>query len=76
LDSSGQEAGGDRIDPRKQLGRKAQVGGLLAVLIALLTYLAASPGALIDQHKMALPFIAIGVFLAAEGTFARWWYLK
>jgi hypothetical protein len=62
-----------------RLGRKAQVGGLLATFIGVLLLVGtprAAPGAGVDVHQMALIFIAIGIFLAAAGSFARWYYLR
>ena len=62
-----------------RLGRKAQVGGLLAAFIGVLLLVGtprAAPGAPVDVQKMALLFIAIGIFLAAAGSFARWYYLR
>lgn len=62
----------------KGLGRRSQVGGGLAAFIGLLLLVftpAAPPGAPVDVHKMAMAFIAIGLFLVAVGTWARWYYL-
>src|ERR1700722_9973377 len=62
-----------------RLGRKAQIGGSLAAFIGILLIVAtrsAPANAPIDVHRMAATFIAIGVGLAATGTFARWYCLK
>jgi Kef-type K+ transport system membrane component KefB len=62
-----------------RLGRKAQVGGGLAMIIGVILLAGtprAAPGAGVDVHQMALIFIAFGIFLAAAGCFARWYYLR
>jgi hypothetical protein len=62
-----------------RLGRRAQVGGGLATIIGVLLLAVtrrAAPGAGVDVHQMALIFIAFGIFLAAAGSFARWYYLR
>jgi hypothetical protein len=62
-----------------RLGRKAQVGGGLAAFIGVLLLVGtprAAPGVPVDVHQMALLFIAFGIFLAAAGSFARWYYLR
>lgn len=62
-----------------RLGRRAQVGGGLAMIIGVILLAVtarAVPGAGVDIHQMALIFIAFGIFLAAAGCFARWYYLR
>ncbi len=64
---------------RSRVGRKAQVGGGLAMFIGLLLLFflpPTPPGIPIDLHPMAWLFIAIGAFLVAAGTFARWYFLR
>jgi hypothetical protein len=59
---------------RSRVGRKAQAGGGIAVLMGLLLLYAlppAQPGAHLDAHPLAKLFIGIGVFLFAAGTLAR-----
>jgi len=62
-----------------RLGRKAQVGGGLAAFVGILLLVvtpSAPPGAPVRIQQMAETFIAIGVALAAVGTFARWYYMN
>ena len=58
------------------LGRRAQVGGGVAVFLGVLLLVAAGPGAggPVDLHKMAVLFVVIGAVLFLAGTFARWYY--
>lgn len=59
---------------RGRLGRRAQVGGGLALFIGalLLAFFPAVPaGAAPDLHQMAKLLIGFGVFLLAAGTLAR-----
>jgi hypothetical protein len=66
-------------NPAAQLGRRSQVGGGLAVFLGVLLLLAtprAAAGAPVNVHQMAVVFIAIGIFAAAAGTLARWYYLR
>ncbi len=63
---------------KSRLGRKAQLGGGLAMFIGILLLLflpTAVPGAPVDLHRMVKLFIAIGAFLVAAGTVARWYFL-
>ena len=62
---------------RSRLGRNSQVGGGLAVFIGilLLVFVPPAPHGMPDLHRMATVFIAIGTFLIAVGTFARWYFL-
>ncbi len=66
-------------NPSAQLGRRSQVGGALAIFLGALLLLAtprAAPGAPVDIHQMAIVFVAIGIFAAAAGALARWYYLR
>jgi hypothetical protein len=63
---------------KSRLGRRTQIGGGLGIFLGMLLLVAtppAPPGAPMDIHQMAMVFIVVGVFLAAVGTFARWYYL-
>ena len=63
---------------KSRLGRRTQIGGGLGAFLGMLLLVAtppAPPGAPMDVHQMAMAFIVVGVFLAAVGTFARWYYL-
>jgi hypothetical protein len=65
-------------EAKSRLGRRSQIGGGLAVFLGVLLFLAtppAPPGAPVDIHKMAMLFIAVGIFGIAVGTFARWYFL-
>jgi hypothetical protein len=44
--------------------------------ILLLVFVPAAQPGMPDIHRMAIIFIAIGTFLIAVGTFARWYFLK
>jgi hypothetical protein len=58
---------------RNNLGRRAQIGGGIAVLIgALLLLLGPARTPPLDLHKLAWLFVAIGLFLVIAGTVARW----
>ncbi len=62
----------------KGLGKRAQIGGGLAAFIGVLLLVFTSPASVrtpVDLDKMAMAFIAIGVFLVAVGTLSRWYYL-
>ena len=57
-----------------QLGRRAQVGGAIALVLGLMLTLLfpqTSAGAPLDLHQMAKLFIAFGLFLLALGTGIR-----
>jgi hypothetical protein len=61
---------------KSRLGRRAQVGGGLAVFIGLIWLMFVSPappGALVDWHRGGLAFLAVGIFGLAIGTFGRWY---
>lgn len=62
---------------KSRLGRKAQVGGGIVLLMGLLfLVMRVPPGASGPVlHKMAWVFITIGIFLNLVGTFWRWFYL-
>ena len=63
---------------RGRLGRKAQVGGALAVLIGILLLFFGppkAPGVPLDPHQMDYAFIALGIFLLLVGTIARMFLL-
>jgi hypothetical protein len=56
---------------RDGLGRKAQVGGSIAVLIGVLLRLfgpSATPGVPLNPHGLAYLFIGLGIFLILVGT--------
>jgi hypothetical protein len=58
-------------------GRRAQVGGGIAVFLGVLLLLflpSGRPGAALDLQGMARIFVVIGVLLFAVGTWARWYY--
>ncbi len=58
----------------RQPGRRAQIGGLLALGIGLLLLVVLpkpAPGAPIDVHRISYAFIAVGVFCIAVGTIGR-----
>lgn len=60
------------------LGRRAQVGGLLAVFIGVLLLIfgpGPAPGSPLNLHQMASIFIIIGASLVVVGTIARWLFL-
>ena len=58
---------------RNNLGRRAQVGGAIAVFIGvLLLLLGPAPTPPLDPHKLAWLFVGIGLFLVIAGTVARW----
>jgi hypothetical protein len=64
--------------PSNPLGRKAQVGGLIAMLLGFLLFVVlpkSVPGTPLDPHQMAKVFLGFGVFLLVGGTLARWWFL-
>jgi hypothetical protein len=59
---------------RNRVGRKAQVGGALAVFIGVLLRFfgpSATPGIPLNPHQMAYVFIGLGIFLVLVGTIAR-----
>jgi hypothetical protein len=59
---------------RSRAGRKAQVGGGIAVFLGVLLLFAlppVEPGSPVNLHSMADLFIGIGVGLIAVGTLAR-----
>jgi hypothetical protein len=63
---------------RSQIGRRAQVGGGLAIFLGVLLFVGtppAVPGAAINVRQMDLVFIVIGGLGVAGGTFVRWYYL-
>ena len=63
---------------RGRVGRKAQVGGALAVLIGILLLLfgpTKAPGVPLDPHQMDCAFIGLGIFLLLVGTIARMFLL-
>jgi hypothetical protein len=75
MDSESGRRGDRSANP---LGRKAQAGGGIAVLIGVLLLYslpAATPGSPLDGHQMARVFIGFGIFLVAAGTIARWLFL-
>lgn len=58
-------------------GRRAQVGGGIAVFLGVLLLLffpSVRPGAALDLHGMAKIFLVVGALLFTVGTFARWYY--
>ena len=58
----------------RQPGRRAQVGGALAVGIGILLLLFLphpAPDSPVDAHRIGWAFIAVGVFCLAAGTIAR-----
>jgi hypothetical protein len=74
------ERRGDQDDSglTSPLGRRAQVGGLLAVFIGVLLLFfgpGQAPGLPLNLHQMARLFIIIGASLVALGTIARWLFL-
>jgi hypothetical protein len=57
-----------------KVGRKAQVGGALAVFIGILLLFfgpSATPGVPLNPHGLAYLFIGLGIFLVVVGTVAR-----
>jgi hypothetical protein len=61
------------------LGRRAQVGGILAVFLGVLLLVfgpGPSPGSPLNLLQMARIFIVIGASLVAVGTIARWLFLE
>jgi hypothetical protein len=62
---------------KSRLGRKAQVGGGIALFIGVLLRVAGGPasGSKDVIHKMPIAFIVIGIFGILVGTFGRWYYL-
>jgi hypothetical protein len=72
-----EESGSLRL-AKSPLGRRAQVGGGLAVFIGLLwlgLVPPAPPGILVDLHRGWMAFVVVGIFGLAVGTFGRWYYL-
>jgi hypothetical protein len=64
---------------RSRVGRKAQTSGGLAMFLGVLLLISlprTSPGIPIDLRPIAEIFIAIGAFLIAAGTLARWYFLR
>ena len=62
---------------RSQIGRRAQVGGGLAIFLGVVLFVGtppAAPGAPINVHQMALVSIVIGGLGVAAGTLPRWCY--
>jgi hypothetical protein len=58
-------------------GRRAQVGGGIAVFLGVLLLLffpSRRLGAALDLQGMARIFVVVGVLLFGVGTFARWYY--
>jgi hypothetical protein len=77
MDVEDDEPGNEHM-AKERLGRKAQVGGGLAVFIGALLFAffpAAPSGTVPDLHQMAKLFIGFGGFLLAAGTLARWFFL-
>jgi hypothetical protein len=61
------------------LGRRAQIGGALAIFIGVLLLVfgpGPSPGSPLNLHQMARIFVGIGAFCLAVGTLARWLFLR
>jgi hypothetical protein len=60
---------------RSNLGRRAQIGGAIAVFIGVLLLLfgpGSTPGIPLNPHGLAWLFVGIGLFLVIAGTVARW----
>jgi len=58
----------------RQPGRRAQVGGALAIGIGILLLIFLPhppPGSPIDVHKIGWAFIVVGVFCLIAGTIGR-----
>ena len=79
VDSDEDPDGSDRASlARRRSGRKAQVGGGLAVFLGVLLLVffpSVPPGSGLDLHQMARVFLVIGVLLFAAGSFIRWYDL-
>lgn len=57
-----------------KVGRKAQVGGGIAILMGVLLLVfgpSATPGVPLNPHGLAHLFIGFGIFLVLVGTIAR-----
>jgi len=68
----------ERSRAGSQIGRRAQVGGGLAIFLGVLLFVGTPPtasGAAINVRQMALVFIVIGGLGVAAGALARWYYL-
>jgi hypothetical protein len=60
---------------RSNVGRRAQIGGFIAVFIGVLLLVfgpSPAPGIPLDPHKLDYLFIGIGLFLLVVGAIARW----
>ncbi len=58
----------------RQPGRRAQVGGALAIGIGILLLIClphAMPDFPVDLHKIGWPFVVVGVFCLIAGTIGR-----
>jgi hypothetical protein len=56
----------------RQPGRRAQVGGALAIGILLLIFLPrAAPDSPIDVHRIGWAFVGVGAFCLVAGTITR-----
>ena len=69
------DASGSSKLARSRVGRKAQAGGAVALLIGVLLLFfgpSQAPGSTLNPHQLDWLFIGFGVFLVAAGTVGRW----